>query len=104
MHYVGKKNINVMNKGENNPSLKDISESYLFRDYGINQCNNIDVTIIFGYEQGNFEYGSIILMRFHKLKHNLNNKQIYSLFNILSEELKNNGIERRRSGGSEVVR
>ena len=42
-------------------------------------------------------------MRFHKFKHHLNNDEVKILYNTLTNELKNNGIERRRTGGSSGI-
>ena len=45
----------------------------------------------------------MILMRFHKFKYNLNNNIVKELYDTLTKELKNNGIERRRTGGSSGI-
>ena len=68
--------------------------------------SNIDVTIIIGInhnKENNDTTGSLLLMRFHKFNPILSRRKkqtTQKLFDDITSLLKNNGLERRRMGGS----
>ena len=61
-------------KGSNDPTEKEVNDSFTFRDKGgFNERKGpIDISCIIGYDSSENDRGSVILMRFHKLAHKMN--------------------------------
>ena len=65
-------------------------------------ANEFDTTILIGFEDDNCD-GSLLLCRFHKLHPLLSKRKKQmsrKLLRGVMNELKNNGLERRQTGGS----
>ena len=62
----------------------------------------VDVSLLIGYDSQNKNMASILLCRFHKMypSFKLKNQNSKSFLKDLKLELKNDGMERRRVGGS----
>ena len=85
-------------KGSNKISADEVQSSFLFNS----KEHKCDVTIMIGYNTGETN-GSLLLCRFHNLSPTLSNKKkqtVKKLLYDLQGLLKNNGLERRRVGGS----
>ena len=85
-------------KGSNELSPEELNSCFLFTS----RESNHDVTLIVGYES-NSKIGCMLLCQFHNLIPTLSNRKNQTkrkLFNDMFKQLKNNGIERRRVGGS----
>ena len=85
-------------KGRNDISEEEVKSSYYFNDSSI----AFDATMIIGHNAGSAN-GSLLLCRFNKLSPLLRKKQKQTTNKLLIDlmkELKNNGLERRRTGGS----
>lgn len=64
--------------------------------------NRIDVSLVVGYGAPSND-GNLLLCRFHRMTPNISKKKKQNtrvLLQDLQEQLKNNGLERRRAGGS----
>ena len=88
-------------KGSNKISAEDATSVFYFSTKTMDES---DITIVIGYDYGQ-DVGSILLFRYHNhLKvPNLNDEQKRGIYNDIKLLLKNNGLERRRSGGSSGV-
>ena len=88
--------------GSNRISKEELSSSYFFT----NSTSTHDVTCIIGKKKINDSNGVLLLMRFNKyiVKFSKRSKQTGSkLLLELINSLKNNGLERRRLGGSSGI-
>ena len=100
-NYTG--NLFNREKGDNTSTAEEIKQYYLFEG---NVESNIDVTIIIGInhnKENNDTTGSLLLMRFHKFNPILSRRKkqtTQKLFDDITSLLKNDGLERRRMGGS----
>ena len=85
-------------KGTNDLPYEQLKKHYLFKD---EDEVDRDCTLFLGYEPGQpLEYAYILLLRFHKMKPAVPHKTSKQLLLDLEQHLKNNKLERRRSGGS----
>jgi hypothetical protein len=84
-------------RGSNHITDSDLMSSYYFDS---TKFTKVDITLILGFD-ADAEYGSILLCRFHNLSPELKNRtSVRELLQDLQEHLKNDGLERRRLGGS----
>ena len=90
------------NKGCNKIKKEDITNYYFFEENSVNH----DVTVILGCKSITTRCSEdvhLLHMRFHKYTPVFSRKKkltVQKLFNDLKKELKNDGLERRRRGGS----
>ena len=106
VYYVPKvQDVDSKLRGCNKISAHDLSSSYYF-DASLGVSNDIDVTVVIGIDSmdKSESFGSILLMRFHKLRPSFTKKNTdgctKTFFTTLQNELSNGGLERRRVGGS----
>ena len=106
VYYVPKvQDVDSKLRGCNKISAHDLSSSYYF-DASLGVSNDIDVTVVIGIDSmdKSESFGSILLMRFHKLRPSFTKKNTdgctKTFFTTLRNELSNGGLERRRVGGS----
>ena len=86
-------------KGSNKLTSDEIQNYYLFNDNN----QKYDITVIVGCKNSVDSTGQLLLMRFNNYNPVLSKKKkqnVQNLFNDLVYLLKNDGLERRRQGGS----
>ena len=85
-------------KGSNEIKSEDVKKSYFFHPK-----ENAEISVIIGYNEGS-DRGSILLLRFHNLRkdlvHEVSDIASKKMWEQIFRQLPNQGIERRRSGGS----
>ena len=85
-------------KGKNDLSYEHLKQHYIFKE---EDEVDRDCTLFLGYEPGQpLEYAAILLLRFHKMEPTVPHADSRQLLYALEKYLKNNKLERRRSGGS----
>ena len=98
--YVPKvRDVDSKLKGCNKISTHDLSSSYYF-DASLGVSNDVDVTVVIGIDSMDQPeyFGSILLMRFHKLRPTFKKKDTdgctKTFLSRLQKELSNGGLER----------
>ena len=90
-------------KGSNKINGEDVSNYYLFPK---GNSNGYDITFVIGCNENiknTDKIGILLLCRFHNFQPLMSRKKkqtAQKLFNDIIQCLKNNGLERKRSGGS----
>ena len=91
----------VYEKGSNNINADEVKQSFLYTTESV----DTDVSIIVGHD-GESDYGSILLFRFNKMQPSFSRRgkqTVYKFYGEIKSLLKNNGLERRREGGSSGI-
>ena len=90
----------VKMKGSNEISDCEVRSSFYFNSKLVPK--HVDVSLLIGYDNTKEDTASILLCRFHKMNPSfkLKKQNSKSLLKDLQNELKNDGLERRRVGGS----
>ena len=97
--FVHKQNIIEDNlKGNETPKDSSISSStYLDLD---SLAGDAFATVVLGLDDMNKDTASVLCCRFHSFKAQYTEKQAKEILKDMQDQLKNNGLERRRTGGS----
>ena len=87
-------------KGSNEISDSEVRSSFYFNSNL--RPKHVDVSLLIGYDDTKEDTASILLCRFHNMNPSfkLKKQNSKSLLQELQNELKNDGLERRRVGGS----
>ena len=101
VYYIPKvQTVTAKLKGLNEISDSEVESSFYFNNNL--RPRHVDVSLLIGYDSPKKYTASILLCRFHNLNPSfkLKNQNSKSLLRDLKNELKNDGLERRRVGGS----
>lgn len=93
-----KNNIEDNLKGNEIPSDSSITSS-TFLDLDA-VAGKAFATVVLGLDDDNKDTASVLCCRFHSFKGQLHDKQVKTVLKDMQDQLRNNGLERRRTGGS----
>ena len=102
VYYIPKvQKVTAKLKGSNEISDSEVRSSFYFNSKLL-RPKHVDVSLLIGYDDTKEDTASILLCRFHKMNPSfkLKNQNSKSLLQDLQDELKNDGLEHRRVGGS----